>query len=153
MNIVIGVISPSAAWVLPREHIDHLRRDFPRHTFIDAHDADTLRRVLPEADVAFAAWIDPDLVGHLSRLRWIQAPAAGVGHLLSPELIASPIVLTSARGVRARAIAEHVLAVSLALARQLHTAMRRQVAHTWALDEMEASGAIRTLQGARMGIV
>ena len=39
-------------------------------------------------------------------------PAAGVGHMLSAELIASPIVLTSARGVRARAIAEHVIGMT-----------------------------------------
>jgi len=83
----------------------------------------------------------------------VQAPAAGVGHLLSDELVASPIVLTSARGVRARPIAEHVLAVTLALARQLHTALRHQARHTWSLDELEASGRIRTLKGARLGLI
>jgi phosphoglycerate dehydrogenase-like enzyme len=46
-----------------------------------------------------------------------------------------------------------VLGVTLALARQLHTAIRRQAAHEWALDELETGGAIRTLYGRRMGIV
>jgi phosphoglycerate dehydrogenase-like enzyme len=153
MNIVIGVISPSAAWVLPREQVGALRREFPQHTFIEAWDREALRQVLPDADAAFAAFIDRDLVGTLSRLQWVQAPAAGVGHILSPELVASSIVLTSARGVRARAMAEHVLAVTFALARQLPFAMQRQVAHEWALDELEASGSIRTLGGRRMAIV
>jgi phosphoglycerate dehydrogenase-like enzyme len=153
MNIVIGVISPNTAWVLPPEHVERLRRDFPHHQFVDVWNRDSLRAALPGADLAFAAYIDHDLVPSLTALRWVQAPAAGVGHLLSEELVASPTVLTSARGIRARAIAEHVLAVTLALAKQLHTAFRRQVAHQWASDGLQAEGAIRTLNGARMGIV
>src|SRR3954471_10354838 len=153
MIIAIGVLSPNAAWVLPRHFVDRLRAEFPQHTFEAAWDRDALRGALQNADAAFAAFIDRDLVPSLSQLRWVQAPAAGVGHLLSPELVDSPIVLTSARGVRARAIAEHVMAVTLILARQLHVAIRRQAAHQWALDELEASGRIRTLQGRRMGIV
>jgi D-2-hydroxyacid dehydrogenase (NADP+) len=153
MTVVLGIVSPAAAWVLPRRFVDRLRRDFPHHRFLEAWDRDELRRILPEADVAFAAFIDRDLVGSLERLKWVQAPAAGVGHILSDQFIASPIVLTSARGVRARAIAEHVLGVTLALARQLHVAIRRQSAHQWALDELEHAGMIRTLQGKRMGIV
>jgi phosphoglycerate dehydrogenase-like enzyme len=153
MHIVIGVISPNAAWVLPRRFVDDLRAEFPQHTIADAWDRPALRAALLDADVAFAAFLDADLVPSLSKLGWVQAPAAGVGHLISPELIASPIVLTSARGVRARAMAEHVLGVTLVLARQIHTAIRRQVNHVWALDELEASGAIRTLNGARLGIV
>ena len=119
MYIALGVISPSAAWVLPRRYVEGLRRDFPQHTFLEAWDRETLRRVLADSDAAFAALLDKDLVPSLTRLRWVQAPAAGVAHMLSSELAASPIVLTSARGVRARAIAEHVMLMALALARQL----------------------------------
>jgi phosphoglycerate dehydrogenase-like enzyme len=153
MNVAIGVVSPSAAWVLPRHYVDRLRRDFPQHTFLEAWDRDELRSVLLESDAAFAAFVDKDLVPSLTRLRWVQAPAAGIGHILSPELVASPIILTSARGIRARAIAEHVLLVALALARQLPLVLRRQAEHRWALDEIEAAGTVRTLQGKRMGIV
>src|SRR5581483_2229241 len=40
------------------------------------------------------------------------------------------------------------------LARQLHVAVRRQVEHRWAQDELEhESSSIVTLQGRRMGIV
>ena len=153
MHILVGVISPAEAWVLPRRFVDQLRRDFPQHSFSEAWDRESLRRLLLGADVAFAGIIDGDMVGSLRRLRWVQAPAAGVGHFLSAELVASPIVLTSARGVRARPIAEHVLGVTLALARQLHVAIRRQAAHQWALDELETGGTIWTLEGKRIGII
>ena len=153
MDIVVGVVSPNAAWVLPRLFVDELRRDFPQHRFIDVWDRESLRQALPEGDAAFAAFVDRDIVHALTRLKWVQAPAVGVGHLLSDELIASPIVLTSARGVRARAMAEHVMGVTIALARQLPWLLAKQRAHLWALDEIEASGSIRTLHNRRMGII
>jgi phosphoglycerate dehydrogenase-like enzyme len=69
-------------------------------------------------------------------------------------MLASPIVITSARGIRARAIAEHVLGVTLALARRLPVAIRAQAAHRWAQEEIESASAdVRTLSGQRMGIV
>jgi phosphoglycerate dehydrogenase-like enzyme len=153
MHVVVGVFSPSDAWTLPRPYFDQLRRDFPQHTFTDVWTRDDLKRVFADADVAFAAYVERDLPATLTRTRWIQVPAAGVAHVLSPDLIASPIIVTSARGVRARAIAEHVLASMLALARQLHTAVRRQVEHRWALDELETGGVMRTLHGRRLAVI
>jgi phosphoglycerate dehydrogenase-like enzyme len=151
MNIVIGVISPAPAWVLPRRFVDQLRADFPQHTFLDAWDRETLRRLLPEADVAFTPFVDRDVFRSAARLRWVQSPAVGVGSLMFPELLASAVVLTSARGIRARSIAEHVLGVTIALARRLPAALRAQTAHRWAQEELETEA--RTLQGQRMGIV
>lgn len=151
MIILVGVISPAAAWVMPRRYIDQLRREFPQHTFLDAWDRDTLRRLLPEADVAFTPFVDRDVFASASRLRWVQSPAAGVGSLMFPELLASPVVITSARGIRARSIAEHVLGVTIALARAMPAALRAQTAHRWAQEELETEA--RTLQGQRMGIV
>jgi phosphoglycerate dehydrogenase-like enzyme len=153
LNIALGVISPSAAWILPRRYVEALRRDFPQHTFLEAWDRETLRRVLVESDAAFAAFLDKDLIPSLARLRWVQAPAAGIAHMLSSELAASAIILTSARGVRARAIAEHVIMMALALARQLPLVLKRQSERTWALDEIETAGTIRTLHGRQLGIV
>ena len=58
-------------------------------------------------------------------------------------------MITSARGIRARAIAEHILGVTIALARQLPVAIRAQVAHRWAQDELEGPAAApRTVRPA-----
>jgi phosphoglycerate dehydrogenase-like enzyme len=152
--ILVGVISPAAIWVLPRSFVDQLRRDFPQHTFLEAWDRDTLRRLLPDADVAFTPFVDRDIFPAATRLRWVQSPAVGVGSLMFPELLASPVVLTSARGIRARAIAEHVIGVTIALARRLPAAMRAQAAHHWAQNELEGpTSGVRSLDGLRMGIV
>src|SRR5207344_3665757 len=105
MNVVIGVISPAPAWVMPRWQVDRLRADFPQHTFLDAWDRDALRQLLPQAEVAFTPFVDRDVFASASRLRWVQSPAVGVGNLMFPELLASEVVITSARGIRARSIA------------------------------------------------
>jgi len=154
MNVLVGVISPAAAWVLPRQFVEQLRRDFPQHIFLEAGDRDTIRRLLPEADAAFTPFVDRDVFPSASRLRWVQSPAVGVGSLMFPELLANPVIVTSARGIRARSIAEHVIGVTIALARRLPVAMRAQIAHHWAQDELEgpASG-VRSLDGLSMGIV
>ncbi len=154
MNILVGVISPAPAWVMPKHFVDQLRRDFPHHTFSEAWDRDAIRRLLPDADAAFTPFVDRDVFRSASRLRWVQSPAVGVGSLMFPELLASPVVITSARGIRARSMAEHVLGVTIALARKLPVAIRAQIEHRWAQDELEgASVDVRTLQGQRMGIV
>src|SRR5581483_2632631 len=132
MNIVIGVISPAPVWVMPRRSVDDLRRAFPHDTFLEAWDRGTLRELLPQAEVAFTPFVDRDLFPSLAKLRWIQSPAAGVGSLLFPELLESDVVITSARGVRARSIAEHVIGATIALLRRFPAAMRAQAAHEWA---------------------
>jgi len=153
MNVLIGVISPAAIWVIPQHFVDRLRRDFPQHNVLEAWDRDAIRRLLPEADVAFTPFVDRDVFPSATRLRWVQSPAVGVGSLMFPEVLASDVVITSARGIRARAIAEHVLGVTIALARHLPVAIRAQAARYWAQEELEGPAAVRTLQGMRMGII
>ena len=141
MNILVGVTSPAPAWVMPRRFVDQLRADFPQHTFLDAWDRDAIRRLLPDADVAFTPFVEREAFPSASRLRWVQSPAVGVGSLMFPELLASAVVLTSARGIRARSIAEHVLGVTIALARRLPQTLRAQAAHRWAQEELETKRA------------
>jgi len=60
------------------------------------------------------------------RLRWIQSSAAGLDHCLTPEVIDSPIVVTSASGVFADPVAEQTLALLLGLIRRLPTFFHAQ---------------------------
>lgn len=154
MKVLVGVISPAPAWILPRHFVDQLRHDFPRHAFLDAWDREAIRTLLPQVDVAFTPFVDRDVFASATHLRWIQSPAVGVGSLMFPELLASDVVLTSARGIRARSIAEHVIGVTIALVRRLPDAIRAQAAHEWAQERLEgpASG-VRLLSELRMGIV
>ena len=67
-----------------------------------------------------------------TRLKWIHSTAVGVGGLLPQEVVDSPVTITNSRGVHSEAIAEHAIALMLALRRRLHIAAARQAAREWA---------------------
>ncbi|MBF8184766.1 D-2-hydroxyacid dehydrogenase [Nonomuraea sp. K274] len=64
-------------------------------------------------------------------LRWIHVAAAGVDKLLFDELIDSDVIVTNARGVFDRPIAEFVLGSVLAFAKDVHRSHDLQLARTW----------------------
>jgi D-3-phosphoglycerate dehydrogenase len=67
-----------------------------------------------------------DEVVRQGRLRWIQSSAAGVDHCLTPAVIESSIIVTSASGVLADQVAEHALALITGLTRSLPVFFRQQ---------------------------
>lgn len=149
---VLTSIVPDGVWVFPGQEVERLRQRFPAITFVDAPGADDRARELPEADVAFLSRLRPEEFQLARRLRWIQSPAAGVGSLLFPALRDSAVVVTNARGIHGEPIAEHVIAVTIVLFRQIQHAIRRQVAHDWGKDDLALS-AYRSIAGRCMGIV
>ena len=88
-----------------------------------------------------------DVWPHAGSLRWIHVAAAGVDKLLFDELRESDVVVTNARGVFDRPIAEFVLASILAQAKGLHTSHDHQQERRWEHRET------RTLVGERALVV
>ncbi|HET7221060.1 MAG TPA: D-2-hydroxyacid dehydrogenase [Vicinamibacterales bacterium] len=152
MIILIGIHSAFAMWNIPAGQVLRLRRDFPEHTFIQASSDDECRERIGAAEVAFMGHVTRPQLAAAARLRWIHSPAAGISGMLFPEMIASPIVLTNSRGMSADTIAEHVLAVTLAMFRRLPEAFRYQSAKVWAQDAISLAGN-RALAGSRIVIV
>jgi phosphoglycerate dehydrogenase-like enzyme len=153
MKILVALYHQFSSWCIPEAHIEQLRKEFPEHTFIRADsDAEALARIV-DADVAFATRITPAQLAAAKRLRWIHSSAAGVGNMLFPEMIVSAVVLSNSRGNSSGTIAEHVIAVTLTLLRQLPLAWRRQTERVWAQDEFEAGASYRSLADARVLIV
>lgn len=65
------------------------------------------------------------------RLRWLHVAAAGVDPVLFPELVASDVTLTNARGVFDQPIAEYVLGTIIAFAKDFPGSWRLQQQHVW----------------------
>ena len=149
---VLTSILPSGVWVLPVEQVERLRREFPGLSIVDAPQSADRLRELPDTTIAFLSRLTPEEFAVARRLRWIQSPAAGVGGLLFPALRESDVLLTNARGIHGEPIAEHVIAVTIVLFRQVQHAIRRQVAHEWGKDELQLS-AYRSIKGRCIGIV
>jgi phosphoglycerate dehydrogenase-like enzyme len=66
-----------------------------------------------------------------SGVSWIQAAGAGIEHVLTPALVASPVTLTNAGGSGADPIAEFVLARMLEHAKKLRELAALQASRTW----------------------
>jgi len=95
-----------------------------------------LRDALPGASVLLSWKFDAtelhDAWDCVDQLRWIQWPGAGVDAVLSPSLVESDIVLTNMRGVFDRAMAEYVLGLILAFAKDLPETCNAQRERRWA---------------------
>ncbi|MFC1716409.1 D-2-hydroxyacid dehydrogenase [Candidatus Poribacteria bacterium] len=58
------------------------------------------------------------------KLKWVQVPSAGADGLMFPEFVESDVTLTSMKGYVGIHLADHAMALLLALARGIHTAIR-----------------------------
>ncbi|MPZ80720.1 MAG: D-2-hydroxyacid dehydrogenase [Actinophytocola sp.] len=108
-----------------------------------------LASALPGADVLFVwDFRSPGLATAWSAaesLRWVHTGSAGVNHVLSPEMVESEVVVTNSRGVFDEPMAEYVLALALALAKDLPTTLRLQHERRWRHRESERLGGKHAL--------
>ena len=76
-------------------------------------DPETLEKRVGEADVLVISGLwQNQLLDHAKRLRFIQSIGAGTDQFPRQELARRGIRLASARGVNARAVAEHGMALN-----------------------------------------
>jgi phosphoglycerate dehydrogenase-like enzyme len=84
-------------------------------------------------------------------LRWVQWIGAGVDDAPLSDLAIRSIVLTNNRGVHANNIAEHVIAMMLALARNIPLLIRAQNEGFW--RDVEGRSSVRELAKSRLLVV
>ena len=95
-------------------------------------DPETLMQRVGEADVLVISGLwQNHLLNQAKRLRFIQSIGAGTDQFPRDELARRGIRLASARGVNARAVAEHAMALMLALSRRLPEARDNQSQRIW----------------------
>jgi phosphoglycerate dehydrogenase-like enzyme len=152
-TILVGIYSPFAAWNIPVSSVARLRGLFPQHTFLHATSEPEALDLIPRAQIAFMSEVRPNQFAAALALEWIHSPAAGVGAMLFPALVESPVVMTNSRGISAGTIAEHVLAVTLVLFRKLRAAFRAQAARQWAQDTVLHPPPLRTIRGSRVLVI
>jgi len=124
---------------LPRELINRIESvDGVRCARIAADgrihgDAD--ESVLDDAEVLLLGSVPASVLDHVvtrsSRLRWIHSAAAGVDRVTTPMVRERGLIVTNARGVFSRPIAEYVVMMSLAICRRLPQLLELQRERTW----------------------
>jgi len=98
----------------------------------EVRDGGALEQRIGDADVLVISglWRN-ELLPRAKRLRFIQSIGAGTDQFAREALKHQGVRLASARGVNARAVAEHVMALILALARRLPEARDNQAKRVW----------------------
>ena len=95
-------------------------------------DPETLQKRVGDADVLVVSGLWQDsLLDRAKRLRFIQSIGAGTDQFPREALARRGIRLASARGVNAQAVAEHAIALMLALSRRLPEARDNQARRVW----------------------
>lgn len=98
----------------------------------EIRDAETLQNRIGDADVLVISGLwQNGLLDRAKKLRFIQAIGAGTDQFPRDELARRGIRLASARGVNARAVSEHAMALILALSRRLPEARDNQRKRVW----------------------
>jgi phosphoglycerate dehydrogenase-like enzyme len=119
-----------------------------------ARNPDDYAAGLPDADVVVSSMLwRNDLVPRAKRLRFVQSISAGIDQYDKEVFRAHGIRLASAAGVNAYAVAEHAMALILALKRHLHTGRDHQAAKLWRGMISDIAAREDELGGKRLLIV
>ncbi len=139
------VLRPQFAELAARHGVD----------FVDVDDGPALLAELADAD---ALWLWPAfydaqvaaaLARHATRLRWLQLPTMGYD-TVEAHGVPPGVTVTSAGDAYAPTVAEHALALLLALLRQLPASLRSAAAARW---DTGILGRIQTLNDATVGVL
>ncbi|HET9344487.1 MAG TPA: D-2-hydroxyacid dehydrogenase [Candidatus Limnocylindrales bacterium] len=88
-----------------------------------------------DVEVLLHGWLSADafdrLLARAPRLAWVHSASAGVERALTPASRERGVVITNARGVFSRPIAEYVMMMILAVSRKLPGLLELQRERTW----------------------
>ncbi len=91
--------------------------------------------------------VDEEALSRADQLRWVQSHSTGVDSMMYPAFRRSDVILTSLGGALTTVVAEHAVALLLALIRNLHLQRDLQSEKRW---QLIVPGE---LQGATVGIL
>ena len=116
---------------LPEEYIHRLAAHFPHLVIADCtQDRDRVLDEIRDASYVFGRPTREQFLA-ATRLEFIQVWTQGVESILFPELLASKVIVSNGKGVWSPAIAEHILAMILALYRAIPTYLSFQHEKRW----------------------
>jgi len=146
MSLTLLVLAdPSASWL-------KLLGDLgPDINVIVSNEAAKVPEFARQADVIVNGSSSPRLLSAAIpaalKAQWMHSLWTGVDHVLSPEVLASPLPLTNGRGVFRRPLAEWTVGAMLYFAYNMRRMVRQQQAGVWEAFTTEE------IQGKTLGIV
>ncbi len=90
---------------------------------------------LDDVEVMLRGWLSSEafdrILARAPRLSWVHSATSGVERALTPAALERSLVVTNARGVFSRPIAEYVIMMILAVSRRLPQLLELQRERTW----------------------
>jgi len=153
MKVLISIQQPVKQWQIPVDGVETLRKRFPHIQFIHATTAEQRAEALAGCDITYTWILSDHEAAKATKLKWVHTSAVAVETLCLPELFARGIAVSNTRGVQAVPIAEHVMAVTLALARQIPFVVENQQRARWAQNDFMGERLPWLLRGRTLGLI
>ncbi len=128
-------LSPILAARYRSRDLDRIREAAPGARLVTLSVEGLSDGPLDDVEVLLRGWLSTDafdrLLSRAPRLVWVHSASAGVERALTPVARERGILITNARGVFSRPIAEYVLMMILAVSRRLPQLLELQRERTW----------------------
>ena len=154
MKLLIVVQHRLDLWNVPEWFGQRLSQEFPELQITQRNSYEGVEEDLRDVEILFTLSLRPSQFAAAAQLRWIHAPSAAVHQLLFPELVKSEVIVTNSREVHGPVVAEHVMALILALAKKIPQAVILREKRTWGQEAIWKQGAHpREIAGATLGLI
>jgi len=140
-------------WIAPAWFAEQLRKEFPQFDVSQLNSYENVEPEIADAEIMFGISLRPEQFRAAKKLRWIHSQAAAVHQLMFPELVKSDVIVTNSRDVHGPVVAEQVIGMIFALAKQIPAAVRFQLKHEWAQGVISSMEPPREIAGATLGLV
>jgi phosphoglycerate dehydrogenase-like enzyme len=115
--------------------LERIRAAAPGATLVTVSVEGLADGPLDDVEVMLRGWLSSDAFDRLlvraPHLAWVHSATSGVERALTPAALERGLVVTNARGVFSRPIAEYVLMMILAVSRRLPQLLELQRERTW----------------------
>ena len=154
MKILLAVHHRLEMWTIPEWFPEKLRAEFPQFEITQRNTYDNLEDYVNDVEVLFTLSLRPDQLKVARKLKWLHCPAAAVHQFTFPEFVNSDVILTNGRDVHGPVVAEHVMALIFAMAKNFHLCARYQQKHEWGQEPVWYTNPHpRLIAGATLGLV
>ena len=106
-------------WRVPAWFAERLQNEFSRIEVVNSATLEVPPEQIRDAEVVVSWLLSAEAVRAARKLRWIHCTTAAVNQLLHPAVVNSEIILTNGSEVHATVVAEHILALIMALAEKI----------------------------------
>lgn len=128
-------VSPILSARIRQRDLDRIREVSPGSRIVNLSVEGLADGPVDDVEVLLRGWLVAEafdrLLARAPHLSWVHSATSGVERALTPAALSRGVLVTNARGVFSRPIAEHVLMMILAVSRHLPQLFELQHERTW----------------------